>query len=504
MDVLNPKRRASATPVAGTPSGRTTPPPKSERVRTPARRGWLMRRMLLLADAISLTLALALTELLVRDQGGLPPRAEIAVVAAGFPLWVVAAKVSGLYNSDEERADHSTVDEVVSVFNLVTLGVWVVFYGTAWVTGVSRANEHKLAAFWLLAIVLVTVSRAFARAATRRMPGYVQRTIVVGAGHVGQLVGRKILQHPEYGLELVGFVDATPRERRGDLSALTVLGTPEELPSLIVEHEIDRVIFAFTSDSHEWVLELTRNLAKLEVQVDIVPRLFEIVSPSMAIHSIEGLPLIGVPPVYLSRSSRILKRATDVALSVAALTAIAPSLTLIAIAIRLDSRGPVFFRQPRMGRGDKPFRIFKFRTMTVDADARKEALAELNKHHASGDTRMFKIPDDPRVTRVGRLLRRWSLDELPQLLNVLRGDMSLVGPRPLVLDEDEFVVSWGRRRLDLKPGITGLWQVLGRDDIPFEEMVKLDYLYVSTWSLGQDLKLMAKTIPSVFRRPIGV
>jgi lipopolysaccharide/colanic/teichoic acid biosynthesis glycosyltransferase len=117
---------------------------------------------------------------------------------------------------------------------------------------------------------------------------------------------------------------------------------------------------------------------------------------------------------------------------------------------------------------------------------------------------MFKIPDDPRVTRFGRLLRRWSLDELPQLLNVLRGDMSLVGPRPLVLDEDEFVVSWGRRRLDLKPGITGLWQVLGRDDIPFEEMVKLDYLYVSTWSLGQDLKLMAKTIPSVFRRPIGV
>jgi lipopolysaccharide/colanic/teichoic acid biosynthesis glycosyltransferase len=211
-----------------------------------------------------------------------------------------------------------------------------------------------------------------------------------------------------------------------------------------------------------------------------------------------------VPPVYLSRSSRLLKRATDVSLSLAALLAIAPSLAVIALSIKLDSRGPVFFRQPRMGRGDRPFRIFKFRTMTVDADALKGSLAELNKHRASGDTRMFKIPDDPRVTRVGKLLRRWSLDELPQLLNVLRGEMSLVGPRPLVLDEDDHVVAWGRRRLDLKPGITGLWQVLGRDDIPFEEMVKLDYLYVSTWSLGQDLKLMAKTVPSIFRRPSGV
>jgi exopolysaccharide biosynthesis polyprenyl glycosylphosphotransferase len=497
MDLLNPNAASGVDPALAAPLS----PASIDSGHRLGRRGWLMRRMLVLADAFGMVAALALTELIVRDKGGISPIAEVAVVVGAFPLWVVAARLSGLYNSDEERADHSTVDEIVKVFNLVTFGVWVIFYGTVWITGVSHTNEQKLATFWLLAIVLVTTSRATARTATRRLAGYVQRTIIVGAGNVGQLIGRKMLQHPEYGMQLIGFVDASPRERRGDLSALTVLGAPHDLPALVVEHDVDRVIFAFTSDAHEWVLELARELAKLKVQVDIVPRLFEIVSPSMTIHSIEGLPLISVPPVYLSRSSRILKRATDVSLSLAALLAITPSLVLIALAIKLDSRGPVFFRQPRMGRGDRPFRIFKFRTMTMDADERKESLAALNKHHASGDTRMFKIPDDPRVTRIGKLLRRWSLDELPQLLNVLGGDMSLVGPRPLVLDEDNHVVDWGRRRLDLKPGITGLWQVLGRDDIPFEEMVKLDYLYVSTWSLGQDIKLLAKTVPSVFRRP---
>jgi lipopolysaccharide/colanic/teichoic acid biosynthesis glycosyltransferase len=160
----------------------------------------------------------------------------------------------------------------------------------------------------------------------------------------------------------------------------------------------------------------------------------------------------------------------------------------------------VFFRQVRMGQRNRTFRIVKFRTMSADAEQRKAEVAHLNRHARNGgDPRMFKIPDDPRVTRVGRFLRRYSLDELPQLINVLKGEMSLVGPRPLILAEDQHVVDWARSRLDLKPGITGLWQALGNSAIPFEEMVRLDYLYVTSWSLGKDCRLLLRTIPAVVR-----
>jgi lipopolysaccharide/colanic/teichoic acid biosynthesis glycosyltransferase len=179
---------------------------------------------------------------------------------------------------------------------------------------------------------------------------------------------------------------------------------------------------------------------------------------------------------------------------------LAPMFALIALLIKLDSPGPVFFRQLRMGIGNRVFRMYKFRTMTADADEKKAEFASLNKHaHRGGDPRMFKIADDPRVTTVGRFLRRYSLDELPQLLNVLKGEMTLVGPRPLILEEDRHVEDWARRRLDLKPGMTGLWQVLGRNEIPFEEMVRLDYLYVTSWSLARDFLLLFQTIPLILK-----
>jgi lipopolysaccharide/colanic/teichoic acid biosynthesis glycosyltransferase len=237
--------------------------------------------------------------------------------------------------------------------------------------------------------------------------------------------------------------------------------------------------------------------------VDIVPRFFEVIGPHTVVHDVEGLSLVGVPPVRLPRSSRLLKRTMDLTVSVGALLLLAPLLAAIAVAIKLDSPGPAFFTQLRMGSRDRAFRIVKFRTMVADAEARKAGVAHLNHHAVEGDARMFKIPADPRVTRVGRLLRRTSLDELPQLLNVVHGDMSLVGPRPLILDEHRHVRSWGRRRLDLKPGITGLWQVLGRSDIAFDEMVRLDYVYVTSWSLGRDLRLVLRTLPALFGRSKG-
>jgi exopolysaccharide biosynthesis polyprenyl glycosylphosphotransferase len=324
--------------------------------------------------------------------------------------------------------------------------------------------------------------------------------VIVGAGDVGQMIARKLLHHPEYGINLVGFVDAEPKERREDLGTLILLGAPDRLPGIVRLFDVERVIIAFSRDSHEETLQLVRSLKDLNVQIDIVPRLFELVSPGMGIHTVEGLPLFGLPPLKLSRPSRALKRATDLTLSLTALFILAPAFALIALMIKRSGPGPVFFRQVRMGNKNKTFRIYKFRTMVDDADARKAEYAHLNKHAQNGgDGRMFKIPNDPRVTPVGRFLRRYSLDELPQLINVVKGEMSLVGPRPLILDEDQHVGDWGRRRLDLKPGMTGLWQLLGRSGIPFEEMVRLDYLYVTTWTLRRDLLFVAKTVPAMFK-----
>jgi len=309
-----------------------------------------------------------------------------------------------------------------------------------------------------------------------------------------------MMRHPEYGLNVVGFVDDFPKERREDLDHLTLLGPLERLPGLVRVFDIERVVIAFSQDSHERTLELIRSLKNLDVQIDVVPRLFELVGPNFDMHSVEGIPLLGLPPPHLSRSSRMLKRWFDLALTIPGLLVLTPVFAVIAFVIKRDSPGPVFFRQVRMGLNGRTFRIWKFRTMTADADERKPEVAHLNQHlRNGGDPRMFKIPNDPRVTRAGRWLRRYSLDELPQLFNVLRGEMSLVGPRPLILDEDRFVEHWARQRLDLKPGCTGPWQVQGGSRIPFGEMVRLDYLYVTGWSVKDDLRLLLRTVPHALR-----
>jgi exopolysaccharide biosynthesis polyprenyl glycosylphosphotransferase len=466
------------------------------------RRGWLVRRVLLLADVVGLSVAFAIAQLVFANNLAHPDHLrspiEILLFASTLPLWIVVAKLYGLYDNDEERTDHSTTDEIVGVFHLVTIGAWIVFAG-AMLTG-ARPEFGKLVFFWGLAIATITVGRAIARAFCRRRITYLQNTVIVGAGEVGQTIARKFLHHPEYGINLVGFVDAAPKERGRGLAHLSLLGPPSRLPELVRLLDIERVVIAFSNDSHEDLLNLIRSLKDLEVQIDIVPRLFEIVGAGVGMHTVEGVPLVGLPPLRLSRSSRLLKRTMDVAVSLLGLVFLAPVYALIALAIKLDSPGPVFFRQVRMGAGEKTFRIYKFRTMTADAEEHKEALQDRNMHLSEGsDSRMFKIPDDPRLTRVGCFLRRYSLDELPQLINILIGEMSLVGPRPLILDEDQHVVEWARKRLSLKPGATGLWQVLGASDIPFNEMTKLDYLYVTNWSLWGDLRLIFRTLPAVFR-----
>ena len=317
---------------------------------------------------------------------------------------------------------------------------------------------------------------------------------------MGRLVAQKMRKHPEYGLRVLGFVDESPRPRNGSIDDLDLLGRPAHLPALVGALRVERVVIAFSNDHHEEMLDLIRSLRDLDVQIDIVPRMFEVMGANVGLHAVEGLPLVGLPPLRLSRSSRAMKRAIDIALASISLIALSPILAVIAAWIRFDSSGPALFRQDRVGGGGRTFRIFKFRTMSADAERRKAEVAHLSMHAQSGgDARMFKIPDDPRITRAGRILRRFSLDELPQLLNVLKGDMSLVGPRPLIHDEARWVEDWARRRLDLKPGVTGLWQVLGASDIPFEEMTKLDYLYVTNWSIWGDLRLVFQTLPALLR-----
>lgn len=472
------------------------------------RRGWLVRRALAIADVLGLTAAFALALWLFGDGASMTaadriePRLEVMLFALTLPGWVVVAKLYGLYDRDEERTDHSTADDFGGVFHMITVGAWGLFAGT-WLTGLADPQLDKIIGFWFLAILLVCTARAGARAFCRRQVEYLQNTIIVGAGDVGQLIAKKYLNHPEYGINLVGFVDAEPKERREDLGHLTLLGGPERIGELVELLDVERVVVAFSNECHEETLDLIRRLKDLDVQVDVVPRLYEIVGPGVAFHTVEGLPMMGLAPPRLSRSSRLLKRSMDLALTIPGLVAISPLLLAIAVAIKLeDRRGPVFFRQVRMG-AEGTFRIWKFRTMWVDADERKHEFAHLNKHLApGGDPRMFKIEDDPRVTRVGRLLRRFSLDELPQLFNVALGEMSLVGPRPLILEEDKYVEDWARQRLNLKPGVTGVWQTLGRDAIPFEEMVQLDYLYVTNWSTFTDLKLVLQTLRVLVRGAI--
>ena len=470
--------------------------------RSPRRRGWTVRRALLAADVAGLTAAfLAASQLFpaVATAGRLGPSDERLVFLATLPLWVVVADLHGLYHGDEERADHSTADELLGVLHVVTLGTFVVMLA-GWLSDRIHPSAPKLFTFWALAIVAVTGARACSRVLVRRLPSFTQRTVVVGAGDVGQRIARKILGHPEYGLELVGFVDDLPKEQSPALREMTILGPVAEIERLVRERAVDRVIISFSNDRHDVTLWLLRVLGELDVHIDVVPRLFEAMGPKVRMHAVEGLPLAGLPRVRLSRSSQLAKRALDLGISLAAIVLLAPLWLAVALAVRLDSPGPILFRQTRMGAGGETFRIFKFRTMVADAEARKGEVATGNKHLADGgDPRMFKVPNDPRITGIGGFLRRTSLDELPQFLNVARGEMSLVGPRPLILDEHRHVVDWRLRRLNVKPGITGLWQVLGRDDIPFEEMTVLDYSYVTSWSLLGDLQLMLKTLPAMAR-----
>jgi exopolysaccharide biosynthesis polyprenyl glycosylphosphotransferase len=462
-----------------------------ERARRPTlrRRGWLMRRMLLGADLVALTLA---------SLAVMRPGLGLLIFAAALPAWVVVAHLAGLYGRDVEWTDYSTTRELVTVFNLVTASVWAA--GVA--TGVPL---RRLVVFWVLAVLLVTAGRAVARGLCRQALAYRQNAVVVGAGEIGQLVARKLVNHPEYGIDVVGFVDAAPRERRPELDHLQLLGTPEQLPELVEALDIERVIVAFAGDRDGDTVKVVRLLNDVDrdVQVDIVPRLYELVGPKAFVHEVEGLSLVGVPPVRLPRSSRAFKRVLDVVGAAAVLALTAPLFLVVALLIKRDSPGPVFFRQTRLTQEMREFTVLKFRSMHVDADVEahrayiKETMSSAAAPRASG---MYKLERTSEITRIGRWLRATSIDELPQLLNVLRGEMSLVGPRPCLAYETSYFAPHQFERFLVPAGLTGLWQVTARARSTFGEALDMDVAYVRGWSLGLDLRLLLRTPAELLRR----
>ena len=457
-----------------------------------------MRRALLAADAVGVIGAFVATEAIYGSRGHpdtFDLGAEIALFGPALVVWLLGAKLFGLYDHDEERADHSTVDELVRVFLLSTVGVFLLMVGVL-LSQTADPDVAKLTLFWGLAIAAVTIARTCARLAARRHPSYVQNTLVVGAGNVGQQVALKLMLHREYRLKVVGFVDGQPPERRSDLRDLATVGAIDDLPELVDELEVDRVVFAFSNEPDTVLLKHVRELRDAGLQVDLVPRLFEIMGPNVDIHTIEGVPLVGLPPVRIPRTSRALKRAIDLVGALAGLVVVALFFTLIAIAIKLDSPGPVFFRQRRLGRDMREFTLLKFRTMqaeTSDAAHRAYITESMQPNAPLNTNGLYKLERADEVTRVGRWLRGTSLDELPQLLNVLRGDMSLVGPRPCLRYELEHFAPHHFDRFHVPAGLTGLWQIRARAYSTFAEALELDVLYAHAWSLTLDLSILART-----------
>jgi exopolysaccharide biosynthesis polyprenyl glycosylphosphotransferase len=434
-------------------------------------------------------------------------RGEARVGAAVYALaallvWFALAALNGFYRGSERRLNGPVTEGLVPVFELGAVAAWTAFapFAALHTPQVPLATPF---AFWLLTPPFVLLSQLAVRRALTSDLGRPERALVVGAGEVGTLVARKIQAHPETGIDVVGFVDAAPALHRAHPSSETdvqVLGGMEELETLVETHQVDRVIIAFSLERHEQQLAVIRRLAEHGLTIDLVPRLFEVIGLNVKLWSIEGLPLVGLPRLRLSRGSLAVKRVFDIVGSTILLFLLVPVLVLIAVCVKLESEGPALFRQERIGENSRPFTIFKFRSMYDAADDLKSQVAHMNVYASRGDPRMFKVENDPRVTHIGRYVRRYFLDELPQLLNVLKGEMSLVGPRPLIPEEDQHVVAWQRSRLALKPGLTGPWQVLGGNDIPFDEMVKLDYLYVTGWTLGTDIRLLLQTCSAIARR----
>ncbi len=444
--------------------------PETDSVTAVRQRETRYRRALVVADAGATLVALFIA-IVVLGEDMLRP-----ATLAAIPLVIAAAKITGLYDRDELVLHKSTIDELPRLFQLATLTTLVFWLlSDSMLRGVL--GHGQAFALWAALTVTLALTRVLARR-TAACISSTERVMVVGDAVVLERLRDKLPAGDP--VELVGSI---PFEH--------VVEDLDELHARAHRLGAHRLIVAPCDGAvaSPETVAVIRAAKSTGLRVSLLPGVLDVVGTSVEFDSLSGMTLLGVRRFGLTRSSQLTKRGLDLAVSIAGLIAVAPLLAVISLGIKLESRGPLFFRQTRIGRDGTPFEIVKFRSMVDGADALREELMDRNE----APDGLFKIAGDPRITRVGNLLRRCSLDELPQLWNVIRGEMSLVGPRPLIAGEDARITGSDRQRLHLTPGMTGQWQIAGSARVPLSEMVKLDYLYVASWSLWTDVKILIRT-----------
>jgi exopolysaccharide biosynthesis polyprenyl glycosylphosphotransferase len=441
--------------------------------------------MLVPADVLSTALAVALGVAVFGHD-----RLSLAVLIP-IPLVVVASKIMGLYDRDQHLLRKTTLDEAPALFELATLYTLLLWLSQPLLVE-GNLGRSQLIGLWGLLVILLLIGRSVARHVAQAVSGP-ERCVVIGDAESAERVRKKITSIPSLPVTIVGRMPLEAESSDGH--SLATLGNLSRFDHAVAEHDIDRAIVAPGVSDSEEILGAIKRVKSVNVNVSVLPRLFEVVGSSVEFDDIEGVLLLGVRREGLTSSSRLLKRSFDVTGSALGLILLAPLLLGISLAVKVASPGRALFRQKRIGQNGQEFEMLKFRTMVEGAEHQKAELLALNE--ADG---FFKITEDPRLTRLGRFLRRSCLDELPQLVNVLRGDMSLVGPRPLVPDEAHRIDEFHERCLHVRPGMTGLWQIFGSWRIPPDEMVKIDYLYGANWSPWLDAKILLRTVPYALRR----
>jgi len=403
-------------------------------------------------------------------------------------ITVLVFWVGGLYRRRESRSGAGQI-----VFSLLLVALITLAFGLG--TGYHFTTYGLTPTAFVLTALFISLLRSSYDVLTRdvlQLAGVRRRAVLVGEGD--QLTKlRHMLGSDRSGIRYEFLGAVAPH---GDTGALRFLGGLEQMARILREHDVHELIVADGGFSEDELFELVEEAHRYGVRVKIAPRTTELLLQRAEYIPGEGAPLFELRPPAFAGWQWGVKRSFDVVVSSVVIVVGSPVWAAIACAIKLTSPGPVFYRDQRIGLGDRPFGMIKFRTMYADAAERQEALEASNE--ASGP--LFKIKDDPRVTRIGRFLRRFSVDELPQVLNVLAGEMSLVGPRPLPIRDYEQLQEWHRRRYLVLPGMTGLWQVSGRIDLTFDDLVRLDFYYIENWSIWLDISILAKTLPAVLAR----
>jgi exopolysaccharide biosynthesis polyprenyl glycosylphosphotransferase len=406
----------------------------------------------------------------------------------------LAFRLSGVY---PYRPGRSVIEETYKIGTATTAGVMILIIASLFF---SPLLYSRLIFFYtaLLVTLLLGIARFLISEARVHLARYgvgVRRVLLVGAGDVGRMVMRTMAARPDYGYSLIGFLDDHPAKGQTDIGPFRALGPVENLNQVLQSEAVDTVFICLPWQSNHMIQRLLYTCQSSSIRAQVVPDLFQLTKNQVYVEDLNGIPLISTRDVSIQGWNLLVKRITDLLVGSIVVLLGLPIYLLIAAAIKLESPGPVFYSQLRIGRNGVPFRCYKFRSMVNNADQMRNHLVAMNE--ATGP--LFKLRNDPRRTRIGCFLRRYSLDELAQLINVLRGEMSLVGPRPNLPEEVEQYQDWHKKRLTVSPGITGLWQVSGRSDLTFDEMVLLDIYYVENWSLALDLHIFLRSLPAVLR-----